>query len=224
MQHAPSTAQVLSSVQIASHMTTPPSSCDLPQLLPNDAAVECTLCGDGQRVSIARIGSSSVFFRVVFHGHSCGPWLLVSPPVATTLVDRKRQYVTDNTLRISSAEYSALLLIPSPGPVPSSTMADRRSSPSARALQLSSLSAAAAALAEYPAPSSFLVSYTPIFSDPEEALSSQSLRSLIVVETNRPPLLPGRLSWHASSDIAVVSNSAPLFWAVSKSMSGSCFL
>ena len=211
MPHAPFTTQVLPSVQVVSHVATPPSSCDLPRLIPMDAAVECTLCGDGQRVSIARSGSTSVYYRVVFHGHSCGPWSHVSPPTAPAPFDNRiRRHGTESALRISSAGYSALLLLPPPGPVPSSIVADRRSSRSARALQLPSLSVAAVALADYPAPSSFFVSHTPIFSDQGEASSSQTLRSRIVVETNRPLLLPGHLSWRVSSDIAVVSNSAPL--------------
>jgi hypothetical protein len=176
-----------------------------------DAAVKCTLCGEGHRLLIARSGSTSVYYRVVFHGHSCGPWSQVLPPTAPApFNNRIRRHGTESALRISSAGYSALQLLPAPGPVPSSIMADRRSSRSARALQLPSLSAAAVALADYPAPSSFLVSHTPIFADQGEASSLQTLRSRIVVETNRPPLLPGRLSWRVSSDIAVLSNSAPL--------------
>jgi hypothetical protein len=193
--------QVLPSVQVVSQSKIPPSSCHLPRVTPIDAATECMLCRDGQLLTVARSSTSNVavYFRVVFHGSSCGPWLLISPPAVSVLTDR--QIGSENLLRLVSAEYTSLMLLPAPGPVLSSVIADRRSLQSARVLHLQSLAAAAEVLVNYPATSSFILSHMPLV----ETLSSQALRSRIVLNTNRPVLLPGRVSWHISSDIAVLN-------------------
>jgi hypothetical protein len=195
--------QVLPSVQAVSQNKTPPSSCHLPSVIPIDAATECMLCSDGQLITVARssISNTAIYYRVVFHGSSCGPWLRVSPPAISVLADRPIE--SENLLRLVSAEYTSLMLLPAPGPVSSSVIADRQSSQSARVLHLSSLAAAAAAFVNYPATSSFMVSHTPLL----ERMTSQPLRSRIIVGTSRPLLLPGRVSWHVSSDIAVINES-----------------
>lgn len=205
--------QVLPTVHVASQISAPRTSCELPQLLPVDAAVQCAVCGDGQQVVVARSSSSdSVYFRVVFYGRSCGPWLLVAPPTAPALSDnRVRRNVIENALRITSAEYSALVLLPAPGPVSSSSIADHRSFRSTQAIRFQSLSAAAAALVDYPSASSFFISHTPLVSDEGKPVSSQAFRSRLVVETIQPPLAPARVAWRVSSNVAVVSDSELLF-------------
>lgn len=208
------TEPILPSVQVVSQISTPPASCELPSLYPAAAASECTLCADGQQLAVARSSSSDLlYFRVIFYGRSCGPWQLVSPPAAPVLSDNhSHRDKSENVLRIASAEYSALMLLPVPGPVSSSLIADRRSFQSTRALRLQSLSAAAAALVDYPSASSFLVSHKPLFYEDGKPISSQALRSHIVVETSRPQLSPGRLSWRVSNDVAVVPDSKPLWF------------
>lgn len=204
------TMQVLPSVQVVSQIKSPSSSCDLPHLIPTDTVAECALCKDGQLMTVARSSSSSniaVYYRVVFHGSSCGPWLLVSPPTVAPLADRTIR--SENVLRIVSAEHAALLLLPSSGPVQSSVLADRRSSKSEQALHLRSLAASAAVFANYPAASSFFISYKPLLTNVVETLSPQALRSHIIVHTRRPLLLPRTVSWRLSSDVVVVTESKP---------------
>lgn len=200
-------AQVLPSVQVVSQNETPPSSCFLPHVIPADAATECMVCRDGQLLTVARSSgkTKSVYYRVVFHGSTCGPWVLVLPPTAPDFADRT--IGNEKLLRIASAEYTSMMFLPAPGPVLSNIMADRRSSQSARALHLRSLAAAAAALADFPAASSFDLSHKPSFTNLAENLSPMALRSHIVVNSNRPPLVPRRVSWHVSSDVVVVPNS-----------------
>jgi hypothetical protein len=204
------TMQVLPSVQVVSQIKYPSSSCDLPHLIPTDTVAECALCRDGQLMTVARSSSSNiaVYYRAVFHGSSCGPWLLVSPPTVSPLADRAIR--SENVLRIVSAEYAALLLLPSSGPVQSSVIADRRSSKSEQALHLRSLAASAAVFANYPAASSFSISYKPLLTNVVETLSPQALRSHIIVHTRRPLLLPRMVSWRLSSDVVVVTESKPL--------------
>ena len=165
------------------------------------------LCRDGQQVVVARSSSStSIFYRVVFHGGSCGPWLLVLPTPAPAFSDRVLMDGSENVLRMASADYSALLLLPVHAPDLSSITADVRSSQAEPALRLPSLAAAASALARFPAASSFALSHTAAV-DAGDMFTQQPLRSRLVVDTNRPPLLPGRVIWRTSTDVAVVPHS-----------------
>jgi hypothetical protein len=159
-------------------------------------------------VAVAHSSSSSaVYFRVVFHGSSCGPWKLVVSPMVPAFADAVTGDKDDTALRISFAKYAALLLLPSPQPVLSSVTVDRRSFHTIRALQFPSLVAAAAAMADYPSASTFALFHTPLLPNADENVSPHVLRSRIVVETNRPPLLPGRVTWQLSSNIAVIPES-----------------
>ena len=197
-------AQLLPSIQVVSRNEMPPSSCTMP----SDEGAECVLCNEGRLVTVTHSSSrSSVYFRVVFHGSSCGPWLLVAPPIVQTFADAATRDGEDSSLRISFAKYAALLLLPAPGPVLSSVTVDRRSFHTIRDLRFPSLVAAAAAMADYPAASAFALFQTPLLPNLEENVSAQVLRSRVVVETNRPPLLPGHVAWQLSSNVAVIPES-----------------
>ncbi len=179
--------------------------------MPKAAAAECVLCKHDQRVTVARSSdSSSVYYRVVFHGGSCGPWMFVSPPVAPAVTDLIPADGGENVLRISYAEHAALLLLHEHGSNPSSVRVDR-SSQAARALRFPSLAAAAAALAAFPAASSFALSHTPRAVNAGDSAAKQPLRSRLVVHTDRPPLLPGLVVWRISSDVVVVPRSERLY-------------
>jgi hypothetical protein len=202
-----SMVQVLPSVQVVSQNEPPPSSCFLPHVIPSDSATECMVCRDGQLLTVSRSSgkTKSVYYRVVFHGSTCGPWVLLLHPTAPDSADRN--IGKEKLLRITSAEYTSVMFLPAPGPVLYNIMAERRSSQSARALHLRSLAAAAAAFADFPAASSFDLSHKPSFTNLAENLSPMALRSHIVVDSNRPLLVPGRVSWHLSSDVVVVPYS-----------------
>jgi hypothetical protein len=194
----------LPSIQVVSRNEMPPSSCTMP----SDEGAECILCNEGRLVTVTHSSSSSsVYFRAVFHGSSCGPWLLVAPPIVQTFADAATRDGDDTALRISFAKYGALLLLPAPGPVLSSVTVDRRSFHTIRDLRFPSFVAAAAAMADYPAASAFALFQTPLLPNLEENVSAQVLRSRVVVETNRPPLLPGHVAWQLSSNVAVIPES-----------------
>ncbi len=204
-------AQLLPSIQVVSRNEMPPSSCTMPS---NEGA-ECILCNEGRLVAVTHSSSSSVYFRAVFHGSSCGPWLLVAPPIVQTFADAAARDGDDTALRISFAKYGALLLLPAPGPVFSSVTVDRRSFHTIRDLRFPSFVAAAAAMADYPAASAFALFQTPLLPNLEENVSAQVLRSRVVVETNRPPLLPGHVAWQLRAMLLlflkVRSTFVPLF-------------
>jgi hypothetical protein len=197
-----SNAQVLPTVHVVSQMHAPPSHCVLPLLRPVEAASLCTLCKDGQQLAVSRSsGSSVVYYRVVFHGGSCGPWISISPPGAPSLTNLIHRVPPENMLRIASADFSTLLLLPRLHSTLNITV-HRHSHQSTCAIRLSSLAAAAAALADYPS-GSFLVFHSPLLRGSAEILA-QPFRSRVVVHTDRVPLLPGYVSWKLSNDVAIV--------------------
>jgi hypothetical protein len=143
----------------------------------------------------------------VFHGSSCGPWKLVVPSMVPAFAESLTDRDDTTALRISFAKYAALLLLPSSQSALSSVTVDRRSFHTIRALQFPSLVAAAEAMADYPSASTFALFHTPLLPNVDENVLPHVLRSRIVVETNRPPLLPGRVTWQLSSNVAVIPES-----------------